>query len=359
MLRAARVGTVGAGRRLTQVRIPVAVLGATGAVGQTFVRLLATHPLFTIAAVAGSERSVGKPYGEIVRWREATPLPPDVAALPVVPCEPRIPGAIAFSALDAVPARDIEAAFAAAGYAVVTNAKPHRLEADVPLLVPEINPHTLELLDAQRATRKWRGFVVANPNCSTAALVAALAPLHHAFGVERVFVTTLQAASGAGYPGVPSLDLLGNVIPFIADEEEKIEAETRKILEAPIAVSAHANRVPVVDGHTASVSVGFSRRVTVAETLEALRAFRAPDDVAALPSAPSPPLLVHDAPDRPQPRLDALHGGGMQVSVGRVRRCPILDVRLTLLGHNTVRGAAGAAIFNAELLVARGKVMRQ
>lgn len=343
---------------MTQAQIPVAILGATGAVGQKFVRLLDAHPLFSIAAVAASERSVGKSYGEVVRWLEPSPLPPDVAALPVVACEPDIPGAIAFSALDASAALDIETAFAGAGYAVVTNAKPHRLDADVPLLVPEINPHALELLDTQRAARAWSGFVVANPNCSTAALVAALAPLHHAFGIERVFVTTLQAASGAGYPGVPSLDLLGNVIPFIADEEEKIEAETRKILEAPIAVSAHANRVPVVDGHTASVSVGFGRRVTPAEAVEALRAFRAPDDVAALPSAPSPPLFVHDAPDRPQPRLDALRGAGMQVSVGRVRRCPILDVRLTLLGHNTVRGAAGAAIFNAELLVARGKVGR-
>lgn len=341
---------------MTADKIPVAILGATGAVGQKFVRLLAGHAQFRVAALAASERSAGRAYGEVVRWLEPTPLPPALAEMPVSPCEPGMPGAIAFSALDAAAAERIEPMFAAGGYTVVTNARPYRLESDVPLLVPEINPHALELLATQRETRGWRGNLVANPNCATAALVTALAPLHWAFRVERVFVATMQAASGAGYPGVPSLDLLGNVLPYIVGEEEKIEAETRRILEAPITVSAHANRVPVVDGHTESVSVGFSRRVTPDEVVAALRSFRAPDEVAALPSAPPTPLCVHDAPDRPQPRLDVMLGAGMQVSVGRVRRCPLLDVRFTVLGHNTIRGAAGAAIFNAELLAARGFV---
>lgn len=344
-------------------RIPVSILGATGTVGQKFVRLLADHPWFQIASVAASGQSAGRRYGEVVRWRESAPIPEQVAALSVERAEPKIPGRIAFSAIEAEIAGDIEQAFARAGTYVVTNTRTHRMEGDVPLLVPEVNPEHLELLCHQQRARGWSGGIVANPNCSTAGLVLALAPLHRAFGVEQLFVATMQAVSGAGYPGVASLDALGNVIPFIGGEEEKMEAETRKILgrlegpvvaEAPLRLSAHTNRVPVVDGHLEVVSVGFSRRVGPEEAIAALEAFRAPAEVAELPSTPARPVEVDHRPDRPQSRLDLDRGGGMTVTVGRVRPCRLLDLRLVLLSHNTVRGAAGAAVQNAELLVRRG-----
>jgi aspartate-semialdehyde dehydrogenase len=344
-------------------RLPVAVLGATGTVGQKFVRLLAAHPWFEVAALAASEQSAGRPYGEVVRWRESTPLPDELARLVIARSAPPLPGRIVFSALDADVAGPIEQAFAWAGALVVTNARPHRMDNDVPLVIPEINPGHLALVEAQRSNRGWPGAILANPNCSTAALALALAPLHAAFGIERVFVSTMQAASGAGYPGVPSLDILGNVVPFISGEEEKIERETLKLLgelhdgtvrPAAIAVSAHTNRVPVLDGHLETVSVGFRRRVEVAEAVEALRSFVGPGCVSELPSSPRPAIEVELRPDRPQPRLDLERGGGMAVTVGRVRPCPILDLRLVVLGHNTVRGAAGAAVQIAELLVAEG-----
>jgi aspartate-semialdehyde dehydrogenase len=334
-------------------KIPVAVLGATGAVGQKFITLLADHPWFEIAALAASERSAGKRYGEAVRWIDATPLPPHIASMEVLPCEPGIPGSVAFSALDAAVAGEIEAAFAKAGAAVVTNTRTYRMETDVPLLIPEINAESLSLLGGQRERRGWKGYIVANPNCSTIVLALALAPLHRAFGVERVFVATMQAASGAGYPGVPSLDLLGNVIPRVEGEEEKIERETQKILDAKIALSVHTNRVAVVDGHTESISVGLRSPATPAAAAQAFTQFRGPAELERLPTAPCPPIVVQQAPDRPQPRLDAGLGGGMQISVGRIRPCPILTLRFTALGHNTIRGAAGAAVLNAELLVSR------
>jgi aspartate-semialdehyde dehydrogenase len=344
-------------------RIPVAVLGATGTVGQKFVRLLAEHPWFELMAVAASEASAGKPYGEVVRWREAAPLPPRIAGMTIRRSAPPLDTPIVFSALDADVAGPIEQAFAKAGALVVTNTRTHRMDADVPLLIPEINDAHLVLLERQRAARGWGGGILANPNCSTAALVLALAPLHRAFGVERLFVSTMQAVSGAGYPGVPSLDILGNVVPFIGGEEEKIERETCKILgalgadgvaPAPIAVSAHTNRVATVDGHLMTVSVGLGRRVSPSEAIEALRCFRGSERVRALPSSPEPPVEVDERPDRPQPRLDLERGRGMAVTVGRVRPCPILDLRLALLGHNTIRGAAGAAVQIAELLAAEG-----
>ena len=343
--------------------IPVAILGATGTVGQKFVRLLAEHPWFEIAALAASEQSAGKPYGDVVRWRESTPIPPSVARMVVQRSDPPLPGRVVFSALDADMAGPLEQAFAACGAYVVTNTRTHRLEPDVPLIIPEVNPSHLELVARQQRTRGWKGGIVANPNCSTAGLALALAPLHQAFTIERLFVATMQAASGAGYPGVPSLDLLGNVIPYIGGEEEKIEAETRKILgslsggavaAADIQVSVHTNRVPVVDGHTEVVSAGFARRVTPEEALAAYQGFRSPAQVAELPSTPAHPIEVDARPDRPQPRLDLERGNGMTVTVGRIRPCPLLDLRLVLLSHNTVRGAAGAAIQNAELLVAGG-----
>jgi aspartate-semialdehyde dehydrogenase len=349
-------------------KIPVCILGATGTVGQKFVRLLADHPWFEIAAVAASSASAGKRYGDVVRWREQADLPSRIAELTVAECAPPLPGAVAFSALDADVAGPIEQAFAKAGAHVVTNTRTHRMEADVPLLIPEANADHLVLIDRQREARGWSGAILANPNCSTAALVLALAPLHRAFEVDRLFVSTMQAVSGAGYPGVPSLDALGNVIPFIGGEEEKIERESRKILgtlaaagvePARFAVSAHTNRVAVIDGHLETVSVGFRRRVTPDEAVAALREFRGSPCVAGLPSSPNPPVEVETRTDRPQPRLDLERGRGMAVTVGRVRPCPILDLRLVLLGHNTIRGAAGQGVQIAELLVADGRLSRR
>jgi aspartate-semialdehyde dehydrogenase len=346
-------------------RIPVAILGATGTVGQKFVRLLAEHPWFEVAAVAASSASAGKTYREVVRWREPVPLPERIAALKVEECAPPLAGPIVFSALDADVAGPIEQAFARAGAVVVTNTRTHRMEPDVPLLIPEVNADHVVLIDRQRQERGWRGAILANPNCSTAALALALAPLHRAFGIEKLFVSTMQAVSGAGYPGVASLDIMGNVIPYIGGEEEKLEAESRKILgtlggdgvePASFAVSAHTNRVAVVDGHLEAVSVGFGRKVTPDEAVAALREFRAPPCVAELPSSPTAPIEVDTRIDRPQPRLDLERGNGMTVTVGRVRSCPVLDLRMVLLGHNTVRGAAGQGVQIAELLVADGRL---
>lgn len=341
-------------------RIPVGVIGATGTVGQRFVALLDRHPWFEVVAVAASAQSAGRPYGDVVRWREPTPLPTSIAGLIVQPARPPLGEArIVFSAIDADAALEVEQDFARAGAIVITNTRVHRMQPDVPLVIPEVNAGHIALVERQRRERGWPGAILANPNCSTAALALTLAPLHAAFGLEQVFVTTLQAASGAGYPGVPSLDLLGNVIPFIGGEEEKIESETLKLLgvlerqevkPAAIAISAHCNRVPVVDGHLEVVSAGFGRRPTVEEAIAALREFRGTGVVPSLPSSPAQPIVVDPRPDRPQTRLDILQGNGMSVTVGRVRPCPVLHLRLVLLGHNTVRGAAGAAVQIAELL---------
>ena len=348
-------------------RIPVSILGATGTVGQKFVRLLADHPWFEIAAVAASEQSAGKRYGDIVRWRENVPIPPHVAAMTLGRCAPPLPGRIAFSAVDAESAGEVEQAFARAGVFVVTNTKNHRMVPDVPLLIPEVNPEHLDLLRRQQRERSWSGGIVANPNCSTAGLVLGIAPLHQAFGIEKIFVATMQAVSGAGYPGVASLDALGNVIPFIGGEEEKMEQETAKILgtfagdaivDAPITTSAHTTRVAVVDGHMEVVSLGLRRRATPEQAIAALEEFRAPAGVADLPSTPARSVEYDARPDRPQTRLDLDRGAGMTVTIGRVRPCKLLDLRLVLLSHNTIRGAAGAAVQNAELLVQRGYVSR-
>lgn len=347
-------------------RIPVAVLGATGAVGQVFVRLLATHPWFTLVELAASDRSAGRPYGEAAHWLDGE-LPGELAAATVLPCTPQAVSApLVFSALDAAAAGDVERAFAQAGRFVLSNARNYRMEADVPLLIPEVNPHHLALLEIQRSARRWPGAIITNSNCSTMVVALALAPLHEAFGVRQLFVTTLQAVSGAGYPGVPSLDILGNVIPYIGGgEEEKIETETRKILgtlsngtvvPAGFPVSAQVNRVPVENGHTVCLTAALEEPADPAQAAETIA--RWPGAVAGLglPSAPTPPLVVASEVDRPQPRRDAGRGGGMTVVVGRVRRDPILDLRLVAMGHNTVRGAAGASVLNAELLVARGLI---
>jgi aspartate-semialdehyde dehydrogenase len=348
-------------------KVPVAVLGATGTVGQKFIRLLTDHPWFELVAVAASSSSAGRRYHEATRWREPVNLAEEIAGMVVRECAPPLPAAIIFSALDAEVAGPIEQEFAQAGAYVVTNTRTHRMDSDVPLLIPEVNAEHIGLIDCQREARGWKGAILANPNCSTAALALALAPLHRAFGIERLFVSTMQAVSGAGYPGVPSLDIVGNVIPHVSGEEEKIDRESRKILgqlangavePAHFALSVHSNRVPVVDGHLATVSVGFADRVRPDQAAEAMRAFRGPDRVAELPSSPRPPIEVDERIDRPQPRLDLERGGGMAVTVGRVRTCPVLDLRLVVLGHNTIRGAAGQGVQIAELLVAEGRVRR-
>ena len=344
-------------------RIGVAVLGATGAVGQTFVRLLQGHPWFRLAEVAASERSAGKRYAEAARWIEGA-MPKEAAGLLVAPCDPdRVSSRIVFSALDSAVAGDVEPLFARAGRYVLSNAKNFRMEPDVPLVIPEVNASHVGLLELQRARRRWSGGIVTNANCAATVAALALAPLHEAFDARRVFATTMQAVSGAGYPGVPSLDILGNVIPYIADEEPKIEREMQKMLgrfghegvsPAPFSVSAHANRVAVEHGHTVCLSIEFRDKPPVAEAIAALTAWTGCDVVRGLPTAPERAVRVMDEPDRPQPRRDAGAGRGMTVSVGRVREDPLFHIKLVAMGHNTVRGAAGGSILNAELLVGTG-----
>ena len=347
-------------------RIPVAVLGATGMVGQTFLRLLDRHPWFYVSEVAASERSAGRPYGDVVHWLEGE-LPDAIAGLPVLSADPdSVRAPIVFSALDAAVAGTVEPAFARAGRWVLSNARNFRLEPDVPLVIPEVNPDHLALLDCQRAKRGWAGAIITNANCSTTVVALALAPLHQAFGVRAAMVTTLQALSGAGYPGVASLDILGNIIPFIGGgEEEKIESETLKLLgrmgngaveSAPIRISAQVNRVPVAHGHTVCLAVSLAQPARPEDAGHAIETWRSAVASLSLPSAPPQPVVVLPDVDRPQPRRDVGRGAGMSVSIGRVRRCPVLDLRLVALGHNTIRGAAGASVLNAELLVARGFV---
>jgi aspartate-semialdehyde dehydrogenase len=338
-------------------KIEVGVLGATGVVGQQFMALLANHPWFRLTWLAASERSAGKRYGDLP-WRLAAALPEDAARLEVQATETGTAPKIVFSALDANVAGDVEAAFASAGHIVLSNARNYRMDALVPLLIPEINAQHLDALAPQRKLKGWSGAIITNPNCSTIFLALALAALRR-LEPERVVVTTMQALSGAGHPGVASLDAMGNLIPFIAGEEEKIEKETRKILgtfcceqfhDAPIAISAQTTRVPVVNGHTEAVSVGFRNPVRREEIIAAFEKFGGRPQELKLPLAPSQPIVHLELPDRPQPRLDVERFGGMAVQVGRVRECPVLGHKFVLLGHNTIRGAAGAAVLNAELM---------
>ncbi len=344
------------------MKVEVGVLGATGMVGQQLVRLLENHPWFELKWVAASERSSGRTYGEAAAWRLAWPMPAAARDLQVDECKPGRGPQVVFSGLDARAAQEVEPEFARCGHIVVSNAGSFRMEPDVPLLVPEINPEHLALAPLQKI-RGWKGPIVTNPNCTTITLVLALAALERRFGLARVVVTTMQAISGAGYPGVPSLDILGNIIPFIRNEEEKVEAETRKILgqlkngrveEALISVSAQTNRVPVLDGHTESISVELREPAGLEDLKEAWRSFRGLPQQRQLPSAPLQPVIVMEEQDRPQPRLDVERERGMAVFVGRARRCPVLDYKFTALGHNTVRGAAGAALLNAELMRSEG-----
>ena len=351
--------------RAPRQRVPVAVLGATGAVGQAFIRLLASHPWFDLVEVAASERSAGRTYGEAAHWIGAEDIPERVRAMRVLPCDPAaVTAPLVFSALDAAVALDVESAFARAGRLVLSNASSYRMESDVPLVTPDVNAEHLRMLDNQRRVRGWKGGIVTNANCSSIVAVSALAPLHRAFGVSRVFIATMQAVSGAGYPGVPSLDILGNVIPFIRNEEEKIESEILKMLgrldgnrvsPAEIRISAHANRVPVLNGHTVCMSLDFARVVTPEQAIDVLREWGGDPACRGLPTAPVRALVVTDAADRPQPRRDVDRGNGMTVTVGRVRRDPLFSIKLVVLGHNIVLGAAGASVLNAELLVANGQ----
>lgn len=339
----------------------VGILGATGAVGQRFVELLADHSWFEITALAASERSAGRPYREAANWMGSDPIPETVADLIVEPPEPALDCDFVFSGLSSSVAGEVERAFAEAGYPVISNAKNYRMAADVPLLIPEVNPDHAALVETQH----WGegGFIVTNPNCSTVGLVGALHPIHQAFGVEAVEVTTLQALSGAGYPGVASLDAVGNVIPYIGGEEDKMATESTKILgvledgqirPAELRVSAQCTRVPVVDGHLESISLKTTSSTLPADVREALEGFQSPLAGLDLPSAPERFIRVRDENDAPQPRRHVGEGGGMTISVGRIRPCSVLDVRFVALVHNTIRGAAGGAVLNAELLAKQG-----
>ncbi|MFN3322106.1 MAG: aspartate-semialdehyde dehydrogenase [Bryobacteraceae bacterium] len=346
-----------------QQKIPVGILGATGMVGQHFVKFLQGHPWFEITWLGASDRSAGKPYSEATSWRLDGPMPESVANLPVYECRPSDDAPrLVFSATDSSVATEIEQAFARSGRIVVSNSKNHRMDADVPLLVPEINADHLKLIPRQKQQRGWSGQIATNPNCSTVVLTMALAPLKP-FGITKVIVTTMQAISGAGYPGVSSMDVNANVIPFIGGEEEKIEEETQKILgllnggsvePLPAVVSAHCNRVPVVDGHLAAVSVELSAKPAEADIRQAFACFRGVPQERNLPSAPARPVIYMEERDRPQPRRDVERDRGMAVYVGRLRPCPVLDYKFIALGHNTVRGAAGAAVLNAELMYTEG-----
>ncbi len=343
-------------------KIEVGVLGATGMVGQHFVKFLQNHPWFNLTWVGASDRSAGKKYAEATSWRLDGGMPAEVAALTVQECKPANAPKLVFSATDASVATEMEQAFASAGHVVVSNSRNHRMDQDVPLLIPEINGEHLKLISRQRNQRGWPGLIVTNPNCSTIVLAMALAPMKQ-FGIERVVVTTMQAISGAGYPGVASMDINANVIPFIGGEEEKMEQETQKILGdflagavEPLAakISAHCNRVPVVDGHLVAVSVEFKNKPALADLRNAVETFTGLPQQRNLPSAPPRPLIYMEQQDRPQPRRDAERENGMAVFVGRLRQCPVFDFKFLACGHNTVRGAAGAAVLNAELMQSEG-----
>ena len=350
----------------SQPKIRVGVLGATGAVGQRFVQMLQGHPWFELSVLCASQRNTGKRYADACNWLLRGDMPPHLRDCVLQEVAPGIDCQLVFSALPSGPARTIEAELAAAGYIVCSNASAYRYEPDVPLLIPEVNPEHIGLIDLQRRQRGWPGFITTNPNCSTTHLVSALHPLHEAFGVKKVFVVTMQAVSGAGYTGVPSMDVIDNVIPFINAEEEKMESrEPQKLLGtfdgkavqmADFVVSAHCNRVPVRNGHLAAVSVEFAHRPSLEDVRRAWAEYKPLPQRMGLPSAPDEAILYREEADRPQPRMDRLAGSvpGMTTVVGRLRADPLLHVKFLALGHNTIRGAAGGSLLNAELLVSQG-----
>jgi aspartate-semialdehyde dehydrogenase len=344
-------------------KVEVGILGATGMVGQRFISLLERHPWFEAVWLAASDRSAGKKYEEACNWRLREAMPSAARNLMVHECKPGKAPQMIFSSLDSRVAGEVEKEFAQAGHVVVSNSSNHRMEADVPLLIPEVNPDHLAMVRQQRKQRGWKGMIVTNPNCTTIGLVMSLAPLERAFGLEKVLVTSMQAVSGAGYPGVPTLDIMGNVIPYISGEEEKVEREAHKLLgkladghvtKGNFVVSAHCNRVFVEDGHTEAVSLSLRSDATLEDLIEAWRKFRALPQERNLPSAPKHPIIVREERDRPQAKFDVNAEGGMAAVVGRVRICPVLQFKYTTLSHNTVRGAAGAALLNAELMKSEG-----
>jgi aspartate-semialdehyde dehydrogenase len=348
-----------------QTRIEVGILGATGMVGQSFINFLQGHPWFDLKWLGASDRSAGKKYKDAMNWNLVGSTPDSVAPITVSECKPGNAPQLLFSAMDASIATEIERAFAQAGHVVVSNSRNHRMERDVPLLVPEINADHLKLVPGQQQARGWKGKIVTNPNCSTIVLTMGLAPLKQ-FGIAKIVATTMQAISGAGYPGVPSMDIMGNVIPFIGNEEEKMEQETQKIMgefrgdhiePLPALMSAHCNRVAVVDGHTVTVSVELSAKPSLADVRHAFDAFTAVPQQRQLPSAPPRPVIYMEEANRPQPRKDAERERGMAAFVGRLRACPVLDYKFVALSHNTIRGAAGAAVLNAELMHSEGMLL--
>jgi aspartate-semialdehyde dehydrogenase len=347
-----------------QAKRRVGILGATGTVGQRLIHLLRNHPYFEVTALAASDRSEGKRFVDVCSWKLPFEMPEAVKEVKVFACKPPLDCDVVISSLPSGIAVEAEAAFAAAGYPVISNSSSYRMPDDVPLVVPEINPDHLGIIPYQQKKRGYdRGYLVTNPNCTTIGLVMVLAPLQHAFGLEAVMMTSMQAISGAGYPGEPSMDIVDNVIPFIGGEEEKVEVEPQKILgkltetqivSAPFLVSAQCNRVAVQDGHLESVRVKLQKKTTVEAVAEALASFTGLPQELRLPTAPARPIIVRSEKDRPQPRLDRDAEGGMATVVGRISKDTIFDFKLTLISHNTIRGAAGAALLNAELLVAKG-----
>ena len=346
-------------------KIEVGVLGATGMVGQQFIRFLEGHPWFDLTWLGASERSSGKLYGDAAKWNLSGNPPGHIARITVAAAQPDAAKSVPkllFSAMDASVATDIERAFAHAGHIVVSNSRNHRMEPDVPLLIPEVNSGHLSVIGAQRRRFGWPGAIVTNPNCATVSVAMALGPLRQ-YGIKRIVAVTMQAVSGGGYPGVPSMDSLGNVVPYIGNEEEKMEEETQKILGSvdggrivslDARLSAHCNRVAVIDGHTVAVSVEFAERVTAGEIIAAMNSYRGVPQVLQLPSAPLQPVQYMTEQDRPQPRRDAERDRGMACFVGRLRPCPVLGWKFVALTHNTIRGAAGAAVLNGELMYAQG-----
>ena len=345
-------------------KIKVGILGATGMVGQRFIQLLEDHPWFEISELAASERSAARTYEEAVygRWKLETPISEKTASMIVKECTPDLDCRIVFSALDASIAGPVEEEFAKAGYVVSSNSRNHRMDEDVPLLIPEVNADHTAIIKQQRKKYNGKGYIVTNPNCSTIGLVLALAPLHKKYGITKIMVTTMQALSGAGYPGVASLDIIDNVVPFIGGEEAKVESETLKLLGtlkkgafvfADIKVSASCNRVNVKDGHLESVSIEMAKKPSINKIILTLREFN-PLKGLNLPFSPPQPLIVRAEENRPQPRYDRDEGNGMACVIGRIRECPVLDYKFHILSHNTIRGAAGAAILNAEYLKVKG-----
>jgi len=344
-------------------KLEVGILGATGMVGQRFVSLLEHHPWFEAKWLGASERSAGKTYREACNWRLRDPLPKSAWDLPVHECKPGGAPQLIFSSLDSKVAGEVEKEFAQAGHVVVSNSSNFRMEQDVPLLIPDVNPDHLALVREQRKERKWKGMIVTNPNCTTIGLVMSLAPLENTFGLDKVLMTSMQAVSGAGYPGIPTLDILGNVIPFIGGEEDKVEKETRKLLGkltdghvkmGDFIVSSHCNRVMVEDGHTETISVALKTKASLQDIIEAWRAYRSLPQERDLPSAPKHPIVVREERDRPQPKFDLETEKGMATVVGRLRECAVLQFKYVALSHNTIRGAAGAALLNAELMKSEG-----